>query len=228
MKDYYSLLGIERNATKAAIKKNYRLLATKYHPDKSSDPDAAAKFIAITEAYEVLSNPKSRTKYDLFRWEQLKRQQASEESFTVVVPPLESTRTRRNKAQQKRSISYHQASSEAKKILQLVIESFHIVGRYVPHILGLTLLGVILNSVISQLSYAFDKGLFAGIIICVLIVVIVYCLFWIGRNAFLEFKKDLEAFSVFYKITQQKAAIISLSAFAFVLFLYMLLLRAYF
>lgn len=228
MKDYYSLLGIERGATKAEIKKKYRLLAIKYHPDKSSNPDSAVKFIAITEAYEVLSNPKSRAKYDLFRWEQLKQQKASKESFTVVVPPFESTRTRRNKAQRKRSLKYHQTDSESKKQFQLVKESFSIIGRYVPHILGTTLLVVILNSAISQLAGIFDVNVFRGLFICVLIAGIIYGIFWICRNAFQEFKKDLEAFSVFYKIAQKKAAIISLSALTLVLLLYIIILKVYF
>ena len=67
MKDYYGLLGLEQKATKSDIKKNYRLLATKFHPDKNSDPKAAQIFIAITEAYDTLSNRKSRARYDLLR-----------------------------------------------------------------------------------------------------------------------------------------------------------------
>ena len=62
MKDYYSLLGLDQNATKAEIKKNYRLLATKFHPDKNTEPEAGAKFSAITEAYDVLSDRKSRAR----------------------------------------------------------------------------------------------------------------------------------------------------------------------
>jgi len=63
MKDYYSLLDVNRNATKADIKSSYRRLAVKYHPDKSSDPDSASRFIAVTEAYDVLSNKKRRAQY---------------------------------------------------------------------------------------------------------------------------------------------------------------------
>lgn len=57
-KDYYSILSVERNATDEEIKKAYRQLALKYHPDKNHDPDAETKFKEIAEAYEILSDGK--------------------------------------------------------------------------------------------------------------------------------------------------------------------------
>ncbi len=228
MKDYYSLLGIESNATKADIKKSYRLLATKFHPDKNNAPNSAEKFIAITEAYDVLSNKKSRARYDLMRWQELKRKRESGDDYNIVVPPIESTRTRRNKAQKKRSTKYHQAKNETEKLFQLVIESFHIVSRYILHILGITLLGVILNSAIGQLLVVFEKNLFQGLIISVLISAIIYGIVWICKNVFIEFKKDLEAFSVFYKISQKNAATFAVSIFALILLLYLILLKVSF
>ena len=67
-KDYYELLGIDKSADDATIKKAYRKLAVKYHPDKNIDNKAEAeiKFKEIAEAYEVLSNPDKRQKYDKF------------------------------------------------------------------------------------------------------------------------------------------------------------------
>ncbi len=66
--DFYKVLGIERNASDAEIKKSYRSLAMKYHPDRNADnPEAAeAKFKQIKEAYEILSDPKKRAAYDQF------------------------------------------------------------------------------------------------------------------------------------------------------------------
>ena len=61
----YSLLGIEKTATNAEIKKAYRRLVFVYHPDKNkTDPDAGSKFANITRAYKILSNPDSRRIYD--------------------------------------------------------------------------------------------------------------------------------------------------------------------
>lgn len=63
--DYYKILGVEQNATQQDIRKAYRRLAKKYHPDvNNSDPDAQRRFQAINEANEVLSDPEKRKKYD--------------------------------------------------------------------------------------------------------------------------------------------------------------------
>ncbi|QSA97699.1 molecular chaperone DnaJ [Methylococcus sp. EFPC2] len=65
--DYYELLGVPRNASDSDIKKSFRRLAMKYHPDRNTDnPDAEEKFKKIKEAYEVLSDQKKRSAYDQF------------------------------------------------------------------------------------------------------------------------------------------------------------------
>ena len=64
-KDYYKILGVDKNATPKDIKKAYRKLAAKYHPDKTkSDKAAEEKFKEVNEANEVLSDPEKREKYD--------------------------------------------------------------------------------------------------------------------------------------------------------------------
>ncbi len=63
-KDYYQILGVERGADEAAIKKAYRKLARKYHPDVSKEKNAEEKFKEVAEAYEVLKDPEKRAAYD--------------------------------------------------------------------------------------------------------------------------------------------------------------------
>jgi DnaJ-related protein SCJ1 len=63
-KDYYKILSVSRSASQADIKRAYRKLSLKYHPDKNSAPDAAAKFSEISVAYDVLSDPEKREAYN--------------------------------------------------------------------------------------------------------------------------------------------------------------------
>lgn len=66
-RDYYEVLGVDKNADEAALKKAYRVLAKKYHPDMNpGDKDAEKKFKEASEAYAVLSDPEKRRQYDQF------------------------------------------------------------------------------------------------------------------------------------------------------------------
>jgi len=65
--DFYKTLGVERNASDDEIKKAYRRLAMKYHPDRNPDDKSAeSKFKDVKQAYEVLSNSQKRAAYDQF------------------------------------------------------------------------------------------------------------------------------------------------------------------
>jgi len=85
-KDYYKIMGLKRDAAKEDIKRAYRKLARKYHPDVSKEADAEANFKEVAEAYEVLRDPKKRATYDrldpnLKSWQQFDGQADRDSSF---------------------------------------------------------------------------------------------------------------------------------------------------
>lgn len=83
-KDYYKTLGVSKNASQEEIKKQYKKLILKYHPDKNpGDADAENKFKEVSEAYEVLSDPEKRQKFDNLgsSWNNFRQRGRSTEDF---------------------------------------------------------------------------------------------------------------------------------------------------
>jgi len=82
MKDYYKVLGVDKNSTPDAIKKAYRQLALKYHPDRNKgDKEAEERFKEINEAYAVLSDQEKRRQYDMFGAEGFRQRYSQEDIF---------------------------------------------------------------------------------------------------------------------------------------------------
>lgn len=73
--DFYKVLDVSRKASAAEIKKAYRKLSLKYHPDKNPSEEASAKFAEIANAYDVLSDPDKRKTYDTGGEEAVKQQE---------------------------------------------------------------------------------------------------------------------------------------------------------
>lgn len=88
-KDYYRVLGLTKAATDEEIKKAYRKLALRYHPDKNKAAGAEDKFKEIAEAYEVLSDKKKRDIYDKYGEDGLKGGRGENSSFYLKKTFLE-------------------------------------------------------------------------------------------------------------------------------------------
>ncbi len=214
MLDYYSLLGVKSKATKSEIKKNYYILANKYHPDKSQEPESAKKFIAITEAYEVLSNNKTRTIYDLKRWQLMKKAEESEYSINVVTEPEESIRTRRNRSQQKRSVEYHGVTQKHQKTKLLFLESMHISSRYILHIIGILLMSFLIFITAKELlPIDMNKGILIILGLSGFVSLLAYGIFKTLENIFVEIRKDIQRFSIYYKISHQRSSRLTITVF---------------
>jgi molecular chaperone DnaJ len=83
-RDYYDILGVQRNATKDDIKSEYRKLALKYHPDRNKAPDAEDRFKEISEAYAILSDDEKRAQYDRFGHAGIDSRYSAEDIFRGV------------------------------------------------------------------------------------------------------------------------------------------------
>lgn len=79
--DFYDVLGVGRDASQDEIKRAFRKLAFKYHPDRNKMPDAEERFKEISEAYAILSDPKKRQQYDVQGFEGIKQQYKQEDIF---------------------------------------------------------------------------------------------------------------------------------------------------
>ncbi|KAG1686113.1 Chaperone protein DnaJ [Nymphon striatum] len=80
-RDYYEILGVKRDATSKEIKKAFRKLAVKYHPDKNKEKGAEKTFTEIAKVYEVLSDKKKRAHYDSYGEEELSGDASNHQSF---------------------------------------------------------------------------------------------------------------------------------------------------
>ncbi len=83
-RDYYEILGVDKGASRQDIKKSYRKLALKYHPDRNKAPDAEEKFKEISEAYGVLSDDEKKQQYDTFGHAGINQQYTQEDIFRGV------------------------------------------------------------------------------------------------------------------------------------------------
>lgn len=155
IKDYYKTLGVLQDASLADIKQAYRQLAHKYHPDKNKASNAAAIFIEITEAYEILRDDQRRAAYDAL-YNRYKSPEASPFKETETKQQEEWTEYGQQKGRQYSSMDYE-------KFIRVAVEELKIGVRYIPNLIfiGICLLGAV--TLLNILPKAFsDRSAPAG------------------------------------------------------------------
>lgn len=133
MKDYYGILGVRTGAGAAEIKRAYRLLAVRYHPDKNPAPEAEAIFKEINEAYDVLSDPLKKQQYDY----------RSQSSFQEIYVERAQEQQNDNPRYRRKRPAYYKPV-ENKPTLNDLIQSYHSRMIWVNYmaIIVLTLLAI--------------------------------------------------------------------------------------
>jgi curved DNA-binding protein CbpA len=188
LKDYYKILDLEFGADILAVKKAYRRLALKYHPDRNKAPDAAQKFTEITEAYEVLKDPVKKSEYDRFyqayftinnqgqfhqksyEWDYQRKQQ-------------EWSGFGREKAKEYSSIPFEEF---AKRLLKEI----SVGANYIPNAIAILLVGfsiVVLLTILPKLS---EDGNGAGLFILMVIVALGYLEYRLFIVAQADYKEE--------------------------------------
>ena len=134
-RDYYDVLGVDKGADEASVKKAYRTLAKKYHPDVSTEDNAEAKFKEVQEAYEVLSDSAKRSQYDRFGHQANNGQGFNSSGFDFDMndifssffggggrSPQNANRKRKGQDMQRRmSISFEEAVFGTKKKIRVTV-----------------------------------------------------------------------------------------------------------
>jgi curved DNA-binding protein CbpA len=127
-KDYYALLGVAPDATVAQIKKAYRTLAKQYHPDVNNNPDAAEKFREITEAYDTLTDPDRRRRYDRLHGTHAGTKTGTGDAWSKFTSSGDRTRTGNGSANSN-------GSQAASRILKVLEDTWLEIRRWHPDIL---------------------------------------------------------------------------------------------
>ena len=128
-KDYYALLGVDPSATAAQIKSAYRKLAKQYHPDLNHASDAAQRFRDITEAYDTLTDPDRRRRYDQLHGTRAGRTTSTDDDWFNFTHRGSRTRTENGSAN-----SDGDSSQAASRILKILEDTWLEIRRWHPEI----------------------------------------------------------------------------------------------
>ena len=155
MKNYYEILQISPESDLINIKRAYRKLALKFHPDRNRAIDAAKNFIEIHEAYQVLSNPQNRFKYDAY-FNFKKSQKQTQEKVEIIIFTEESSNIGKEKARK-----YSQMSYEEYK--RTILREIGLKASYFPFVITILMVAIFfIVSFIGSLTSFFQNSYFYG------------------------------------------------------------------
>jgi curved DNA-binding protein CbpA len=184
MKNYYDVLGVDVEASASDIKKAYRKLALEYHPDKNSSPDAKEKFISITEAYEVLSKPSRRRKYDKKYKVEFGHKPISSVGDDFRDVHEEWKRKSREKATQDAAMEYVEFAKQVTRELKLG-------GSYIPNLLAMLIAGGSAVFCLVLLPSALDDlGAGGTLVLLVTAIIMMGVTYKLVTVAISDYKKD--------------------------------------
>ncbi|VDM92487.1 unnamed protein product [Litomosoides sigmodontis] len=124
-RDYYEVLGVKRDASTAQIKKAFRNLALKYHPDRNNDPNAHEKFREIAAAYEVLADDQKRREYDSGGWSHDQQQQYAQDfDFDSFMREFQESMNIHQKSHESTHWNTHWGSSRGHSLFDDLWEGF--------------------------------------------------------------------------------------------------------
>jgi|AntRauTorckE5430_2_1112549.scaffolds.fasta_scaffold18597_1 alpha-galactosidase/6-phospho-beta-glucosidase family protein len=188
MKDYYKVLKIEVGVSQIDVKKAFRKLALKYHPDRNKEPNTSQKFIEVTEAYEVLRDPIKRADYNRIYstyFERTKTRQKKEAEYKQKEYYQEWENYGRQKAQEYSSIPFEEFA-------RMLLKEVSIGASYITNLIAILFVGGGAVSMLSIIPDAFDNG--DGMVILILLMVVglaylAYKLFLVAKDDYSEERK---------------------------------------
>ena len=189
MKNYYKVLGINIEASQMDVKKAFRKLALKYHPDRNKEPNAAHKFIEVTEAYEVLRDPIKRADYDRIykvHFDKVEPKEEKQTEYKYREYYQEWEEFGRQKAQEYSSIPFEEF---ARRLLKEV----SIGAGYVPNLIAILIVGGGAIGMLTIIPDAFDDGGGLGIFILLMVIglgYLAYRLFLVAKDDYSEERKQ--------------------------------------
>jgi len=183
LKDYYKILEINFGVDILTIKKAYRRLALKYHPDKNRNPDATQKFIEITEAYIVLREPSKKQYYDRIYQDYYSRKN------TIHVTKPEYEYKQKEWAEYGKVKADEYTSIPFEEFARRLLKEISIGASYIPNVVAIIIVCVIAIGLLTILPEVFDS-LFMVLFISIMVIGLFYLAYRLFLVAHDDYKED--------------------------------------